>query len=102
MKLPAAIASVKDILLCRAGGDREVAGILCAIPTYGLDAVEVACELALEEKAPCKSLILNFLSRVVEEEGACNIAPPARLGLKEPPVANCSRYDSLRRGNHGA
>lgn len=100
MKLPPALGQIKDLLLRRSGGDREVAGILCAIPRYGLDAVEVACELALEENVLCKSRILNILSRVSEDVPASNI--DYSIGLKNPPLADCSRYDGLRSGHHGA
>lgn len=99
-KLPRSIESVKDYLLGKVGGDREMAGILCAIPLYGLDAVEVACELALEERAICKSRILNILARVSEELPAANIDNPVVFELKNPPLANCARYDELMEARH--
>lgn len=99
-RLPKSIEQVKEILLGRKGGDREAAGILGAIPQYGVDAVEVACELALEAKVLCKSHILNILSRVSEDVPSRNIR--VAIGLKEPPAANCSRYDELRSQYHGA
>ena len=101
-KLPCSIESVKDYLLCKPGGDRQVAEILNAIPRYGLEAVEVACELALEQKVICKSLILNFLSRVSEEPSPENVSYEHIFYLKNPPLANCAKYDDLMEHGHGA
>jgi hypothetical protein len=76
-----------------AGGDRMMAQVLAAVPTAGLDAVLVAVELVVESGALSAEHVLNVVARL-------NAEPPpiveTTLQLKEPPLANTSRYDSLR------
>ena len=72
--------------------------ILSIIPTDGLDAVEAAC---LNEEAPAASVVLNILARHREPPPPLNIATPDGLHLTCEPVADCKRYDSLRRPDHG-
>ena len=57
--------------------------------------MEVSCELALEQNAICKSVILNYLTRVSKELPPENINYDCIFKLKNPPKANCVRYDIL-------
>lgn len=71
-----------------------MAQVLAAVPTAGLEAVLVAVELVIESGALSAEHVLNVLARL-------NATPTPQsvqttLQLKEAPLANTSRYDSLR------
>lgn len=76
--------------------DRQYVGILQAVPIYGLEAVEAACGQALAMGAFSKEVVLNLLNRSRQDSDAEPIEPSERLILKEPPIADCERYDRLR------
>lgn len=92
--MPAPLTLLKQGLLRHAGGDKVMAQVLAAVPTAGLPAVLVAVELVIESGVLSTEHVLNVLARLNAS------APPAcvetSLRLKEAPVANTSRYDSLR------
>ena len=96
------LQSLRDALEGVKGGDRQLAGILAAIPQYGEEAVNVACELALEAGLTSKDAVLNILCRTTEEAPACDIAPPEHLRLRHPPQANCAGYERLLEVAHDA
>ena len=95
--LPAPLKQLKLGLMRHAGGDRVMAQVLAAVPTAGLEAVLVAVELVIESGVLSAEHVLNVLARL-------NASPmPAcvetSLPLNEAPLANTSRYDSLRGGD---
>jgi hypothetical protein len=69
--------------------------ILSAIPVYGIEAVSVACEMALESNTASKSVVLNYLTRLTDEPDVESITVSNILKLKEEPRSDCSIYDSL-------
>jgi transposase len=75
--------------------DRQMAKVLGASPQYGLEAVSVACETALEQGVVSETVILNYLGRLTEETLPCPVRTPEKLLLSQPPLADCSRYDRL-------
>jgi len=92
--MPVPLKQLKHGLMRHAGGDRVMAQVLAAVPTAGLDAVLVAVELVIESGALSAEHVLNVLARL-------NASPPpasveTSLQLKEVPLANTGRYDSLR------
>ena len=92
--MPAPLKQLKLGLMLHVGGDRVMAQVLAAVPTAGLDAVLVAVELVIESGALSAEHVLNVLARL-------NASPPpacveTSLKLKEVPLANTNRYDSLR------
>jgi hypothetical protein len=96
-ELPEAIGRIGEQLKHRyPDWDRQYVGILQAVPLYGLEAVEAACAKALSIGAFSKEVVLNLLNRSRDEEAAVPIDPPEPLILKQPPVADCQRYDRLR------
>jgi transposase len=101
-ELPPAIRKVWEYLKRYSDWDRQMSGILSAIPAYGLEAVEVACETALEAGAASESVVLNHLTRLTEERGADEIGVPEKLRLKEEPRSDCDVYDRLLRSSHVA
>jgi hypothetical protein len=58
----------------------------------------VACELALEEGAVSAPVILNHMHRLLSPAKPEPIAVSTALVLAIEPVADCTRYDSLRGG----
>lgn len=92
--LPDALQKVRTHLMKRIDGDRECVQILQAIQTDGLEAVIVACELALDEKVISADYILNVISRLRPTPSVA-IVTPEQLQLTHEPVANCERYDHL-------
>jgi transposase len=98
--LPAGLQNLREALACTSDGDRQFAGILAAIPQYGEEAVNVACELALEAGLTSKAAVLNILYRTTEDVPEGNIAPAEHLRLFHPPKANCAEYERLLGGIH--
>ena len=62
--LPPALREIKKRLCARPGGDRQFVNILATIAEDGIDAVNVACELAIEANAVGDSYVLNALNRL--------------------------------------
>ena len=83
--------------------DRQYVEVLQAVPLYGLDAVEDACRQALSTRTFSKEVVLNFLHRGHDDASAGEMELPDPLKLREPPVADCQRYDSLlKEARHAA
>jgi transposase len=96
-QLPEAIGRIGEQLRRRyPDWDRQYVGILQAVPLYGLNAVEAACAQALAMGAISKEVVLNRIGRSRDDGPAAEIDAPGHLLLKEPPVADCQRYDRLR------
>jgi hypothetical protein len=96
-ELPEALGRIGEQLKHRyVDWDRQYVGILQAAQLYGLDAVEAACAKALAMGAFGKEVVLNLLNRSRDDEPAVPIEPPGHLILKQPPIADCQRYDRLR------
>ena len=92
--LPAALKQLKLGLMRHPGGDRVMAQVLAAVPTAGLEAVLVAVELVIESGVLSAEHVLNVLARLnASPTPAC---VETSLQLNEAPLANTSRYDSLR------
>lgn len=95
--LPEAIVRIGEQLQRRyPDWDRQYVGILQTVPLYGLEAVETACSKALDAGVFSKEVVLNLLNRDREDTDAPPIDPPEHLILKQPPIADCQRYDRLR------
>ncbi len=93
--MPVPFLRLRDYLLRHAGGDRVMAQVLAAVPTHGLEAVQVAVELALESGRPSSDHVLNMLARLKESKAPETVA--STLTLAEEPRADVERYDGLRR-----
>jgi hypothetical protein len=90
---PHPIACLRDGLLKKPGGDRQFVEILCAAQHESLEALAVACELALEQGTPSAAAVLNVLHRLQPDPPPVEVATPERLRLTLPPQADLSRYD---------
>ena len=93
--LPPALQEMRQRLCAKAGGDRQFVTILACIAEDGIEAVSVACELALEAGAISDSYVLNALNRFKPQPAAAVVVAPPRLQLKEEPKADVARYDRL-------
>ncbi|MDV2987598.1 UNVERIFIED_CONTAM: IS21-like element ISMdi27 family transposase [Methylobacteriaceae bacterium AG10] len=95
--LPAALDRVRRKLAGSADGDRQMVEILTAVLGDGLPTVEAACAEALREGVHSADVVLNILARQREPAAAVILPTPEGLRLRHEPVADCARYDSLRR-----
>jgi transposase len=99
--LPPAIEKVRRRLGSHTDGDRQMVGILTAITSDGIDAVEAACAEALGQGTVSRDVVLNILTRQRQPELPLTITTPDALRLTHEPIADCARYDSLRRIQYG-
>jgi hypothetical protein len=91
-EMPKPLILLQRHLLKHDGGDRVMAQVLAAVPEHGLDAVQVAVELALESGRPSGEHVLNVLARLKSPVSL----PETEAGnwvLQEAPEANVERYD---------
>ncbi|KMO28227.1 transposase, partial [Methylobacterium variabile] len=95
--LPAALERIRRKLTGSADGDRQIVEILTAVLGDGLSAVEAACAEALREGVHSADVVLNILARQREPPAPVPLLTPESLRLRHEPVADCARYDSLRR-----
>jgi transposase len=95
--LPAALEKVRRKLADSDDGDRQMVAILAAVLTDGLPAVETACAQAMSEGVHSADVIINILARQRDPGPVAPIFTPDALKLRHAPVADCARYDQLRR-----
>ncbi|WP_240347962.1 IS21 family transposase [Methylomonas sp. EFPC1] len=99
--LPVAIKVVRDRILKQDQGDRAFVDLLLmakGLGDNGLDALEVACDLTLQTGVISAAIVLNEMRRLTEaaKPKALDDTPASTPALTLEPVADCSRYDSLR------
>ncbi len=97
--LPAAMEKVRKRLKSVDDGDRQMVTILGCVPADGLTAVEAACQEALDHGVCSASVIINILARSRDPAPAATLKIPDALRLAHEPVADCARYDRLRRAS---
>lgn len=98
--LPVPIQVVRDRILQHPGGDRAFVELLLIARIAGLDALEVACELAIDGGIISAGIVMNELRRLTEPPRPTDITLPDQLRLRIEPLADCSRYDYLRGGQY--
>lgn len=92
--MPEPLQRLRQGLMRHAGGDRIMAQVLAAVPTAGLEAVLVAVDLVVQSGALSAEHVLNVVARLNAKPVPDSVE--TTLALKEPPLANTGRYDSLR------
>jgi transposase len=97
--LPASLERVRRKLKGSDDGDRQMVKVLSAVLTDGLAAVEAACAEALGDGVYSADIILNILARHRNPAPAATILTPEALRLRHAPIADCARYDRLRRAS---
>ena len=95
--LPAAMERVRRKLASADDGNRQMVDILSAVLTDGLPAVEAACAEAIAHGVHSADVVLNILARRRDPGPPATILTPAALMLRHAPIADCARYDNLRR-----
>ena len=95
--LPASLERVRHKLKGSDDGDRQMVKVLSAVLTDGLATVEAACAEALAGGVHSADVILNILARRRDAAPAATILTPDALRLRHAPIADCARYDRLRR-----
>jgi DNA replication protein DnaC len=95
--LPACMTRLRERLTRHADGDRQFVEILSMVAIYGIDAVNEACAVALEEQVASSAHVVNLLHRASEPTRAPVLQVPEALKLAIEPAANCDRYDQLLR-----
>jgi transposase len=96
-QLPAGLAAVRAKLKSHADADRQFVKVLSAVLDHGLAAVEAACAEALAAGIANGDVILTVLARQRQPTAPPSITTPDALRLKIEPVADCGRYDSIRK-----
>jgi transposase len=97
--LPSAMEKVRRRLKDADDGDRQMVAILAAVVADGIEAVETACQEALDQNVCSSAVILNILARSRDPAPAMTVLTPDALRLQHEPHADCARYDSLRRAS---
>jgi hypothetical protein len=97
--LPASLGRMRRKLQGSDDGDRQMVKVLSAVLTDGLAAVEAACAEALADDVHSADVVLNILSRHRDPGPVATILTPEALRLQHLPIADCARYDSLRRAS---
>ena len=97
--LPTSLERVRRKLKNLNDGDRQMVQVLSAVLTDGLAAVEAACAEALAGGVHSADVILNILARQRDPGPAATVLTPEALRLRNAPIADCARYDSLRRAS---
>jgi transposase len=95
--LPGAMERVRRKLTDADDGNRQMVDILTAVLADGLLAVEAACAEAIAHGVHSADVVLNILARQRDPGPPATILTPAALTLRHAPIADCARYDSLRR-----
>lgn len=96
--LPSGIKRVQSHLTRLPGGDRKFVDILFAARLHGTELTNKACLKALSQGVFQSEVILNILARELDGPEIQPVNPPVCLQLKQEPLADCSRYDHLRKG----
>lgn len=96
--LPDALQKIRELLMKQRGGDKQCVVILLAISRHGLEAVNVACELALTDKVISADYILNVLGRLHLTPSPAIVQTADCLKLRQEPTSNCNLYDALLQG----
>ena len=97
--LPGALEQIRRKLQGSSDGDRQMVKILGAVLTEGMPEVQKACAEALSQSVHSADVILNILSRRRDPEPPPLLLTSPALRLTYEPVADCARYDLLRRAS---
>ena len=97
--LPASLERIRRKLRGSDDGDRQMVKVLSAVLTDGLATVEAACAEALGDGVHSADVVLNILARRRDPGPAATILAPDALRLHHTPIADCARYDRLRRAS---
>src|SRR6056297_3499664 len=94
-ELPEAMEQIKDHYMRGCGGDREFVDLLLLALEHGIEVVETACDMALEQRTLRLPAIINLVNQLLEPT-----IPPLEDTHTYPqltlrPEADCKRYEAL-------
>ena len=94
-ELPEAMQRIKDHYMGGKGGDREFVDLLLLALEHGIEVVEMACDLAVEQHTLRLPAIINLINQLLEPDipPLANTHAYPQLTLR--PEANCKRYEVL-------
>ena len=94
-QLPDAMLQIKARYMDTKGGDRDFVELLVLAQEYSIEVVELACELAVDQKTVRLPAIINLINQLIEP--VIDPLPQTQCypKLQNKPVANCKRYDAL-------
>ena len=94
-QLPAAMNKIKVRYMDTKGGDRDFVELLMMAQEHGIETVEIACDLAVEQKTIRLSAITNLINQLVEP--MIDPLPQTHTypQLQVMPQADCKRYELL-------
>lgn len=101
--LPVAVKVVRDRILKQDKGDQAFVDLLMmarSLGDKGLESLEVACDLTLQTGIISAAIVLNEMRRLTEAAKPKPLDTTPTPALHTEPVADCSRYDSLRSKHH--
>lgn len=103
--LPVAIKAVRERILKQDRGDKAFVDLLLMardLGDEGLDTLDVACDLTLQTGIISAAIVLNEMRRLIEASKPKTLdnALLSIPALTLEPLADCSRYDSLRSSRH--
>jgi transposase len=94
-QLPDAMNQIKARYMDTKGGDRDFVELLILVQEHGIEVVEMACELSMEQNTLRLPAIINLINQLVEPM----IDPLPRTHcypqLQVMPEADCKRYELL-------
>jgi len=88
-------ALIKGRYLTTKGGDRDFVELLILVQEHGIEIVEMACELAVEQNTLRLAAIINLINQFIEhciEQSPKTVCYPQ---LQIVPLADCKRYEQL-------
>lgn len=99
-ELPPAIHQVRQKLLKQPQGDRAFVDCLLLAREHGIEALQIACECALESGVVTGSIVQNELRRLIEPSRPKTLAVHQDWPLQYEPQADTQRYDHLLGGRY--
>ena len=94
-QLPDAMHRIREHYMAGKGGDREFVDLLLLAQDHGIEVVEIACDLAVEQNTLRLPAIVNLINQLVEP-----VITPLSDAFTYPqltlrPEADCKRYEAL-------
>ena len=99
-QLPSPIQLVRDRILKQPKGDRAFVELLLMAREFGLEPLQVACELVLDSQVVSASVVMNEMRRLVAPMQPAMATVSEMLTLHTEPMTDCARYDRLREVSH--
>ena len=86
---------IKELYGEEQGGDRDFVELLLMVCEHGIEAIDMACDLALTQKTTRLPMIINLINQLVEPMSDPLPEPDKYPQLQTPPQADCGRYEQL-------